>query len=54
MAVNKKTIKNTEEVVNETNKEQIAENAFAVCISFNVANVESPVLETKKKILRGF
>lgn len=27
MAVNKKTIKNTEEVVNETNKEQIAENA---------------------------
>ena len=25
MAVNKKTIKNTEEVVNETNKEQIAE-----------------------------
>lgn len=27
MAVSKKTIKNTEEVVNETNKEQIAENA---------------------------
>ena len=27
MSVNKKTIKNTEEVVNETNKEQIAENA---------------------------
>ena len=27
MDVNKKTIKNTEEVVNETNKEQIAENA---------------------------
>lgn len=27
MAVNKKSIKNTEEVVNETNKEQIAENA---------------------------
>lgn len=27
MAINKKTIKNTEEVVNETNKEQIAENA---------------------------
>lgn len=29
MAVSKKTIKNTEEVVNETNKEQIAENAEA-------------------------
>ena len=27
MAVSKKNIKNTEEVVNETNKEQIAENA---------------------------